>query len=95
MYYAPWRFLKGKQCEALMKEGKMKYVNHLMKPYLLNSDDSKPVAKAATNIYLSISINFPSKLLKKYNTLSLEIFVYILIMIRHSLYFECIPHLGT
>ena len=68
MYNAPWRFLKGKQCEASMKKGKMKYVNHLMKPYLGNSDDSKPVAKTATNIYLSISI---------YNTPSLKRFLFI------------------
>ena len=45
MYNAPWRVLKGKQCEALMKEGKIRYVNHLMKLSFINVDDSKHIAK--------------------------------------------------
>ena len=54
MYNAPWRVLKGKQCEALMKEGKIRYVNHLMKLSFINVDDSKHIAQIATNVSLSI-----------------------------------------
>ena len=87
MYNAPWRVLKGKQCEALMKEGKIRYVNRLRKISFINVDDSKHIAKTR--------IKFSSELFQKYNTLSLQKFVYILINIRHSLYFECILHLAT
>ena len=52
MYNAPWRVLKGKQCEALMKEGKIRYVNHLMKLSFINVDDSKHIAKIATSVFL-------------------------------------------
>ena len=41
MFNAPWRVLKGEQCEALMKEGKIRYVNHLRKLSFINFDDSK------------------------------------------------------
>ena len=94
MYNAPWRVLKGKQCIPLMKEGKILYVNHLMKLSFINSDDSKHIAKIATDIYFYID-KFFSKLFYKYYTLSLHRFVYILINIRRSLYFECILHLAT
>ena len=56
MYNAPWRVLKGKQCEALMKEGKIKHVNHLSKLSPTNSDDSKHIAKIATDIYIYIDV---------------------------------------
>ena len=50
MYNAPWRVLKGKQCDALMNEGKIKYVNHFRKLSFINVDDSKHMAKIATRV---------------------------------------------
>ena len=46
--------------EALIKEGKIRYVNHFRKLSFINVDDSKHIAKTATSSFKSI-IHYPYK----------------------------------